>query len=130
MKEIESKAELFVKRPNRGTLKASEREVDQDFESLAVPIANRCPIAKRFNKKPKKSERLNYDRRRNRFTREIEGLDAILGLASFMREGELDNAGKEAAPPKRLLGRAATHVAIAVYIKFQQQQPSTPSTTS
>jgi hypothetical protein len=130
MKEIDSKAEILARRPNRGSLKASEREVDQDFERLSVPAPNRCLPHKRSNKKPKKSDRLSIDRRRFRPYKDIEGLDAMLGLASFLREAEVNIVGKEAAQPKRLLGRAAAHVAIAMYIKYQQQQPSTPSTTS
>jgi hypothetical protein len=130
MKEIDSNTELLARRPNRGTLKASDREVDQDFERLSVPAANRSLPHKRFNKKPKRADRLSLDRRRFRPYKDIEGLDAMLGLASFLREAGVSIGGKEAAQPKRLLGRAAAHVAIAMYIKYQQQQPSTPSTTS
>jgi hypothetical protein len=126
MKEVDLKAESLTKRPNRGSLKASEREVDQDFESLCVPVSSRCPVTKRFNKKHRRGGLLGFGRRRQRFNKEIEGLDGVLGLASFLREGGV----KEVAQPKRLLGLAATHVAIAHYIKYQQQLPSTPSTSS
>ncbi len=87
-------------------------------------------MTKRFTKKSKRSERHGTDRRRRRINREMEGLDSLLGLASFIREAEANSLVKEAAPQKRCLGRAAMHVAIAQYIKYQQLQPSTPSTTS
>mmetsp|Transcript_9534 Transcript_9534/g.18518 ORF Transcript_9534/g.18518 Transcript_9534/m.18518 type:complete len:132 (-) Transcript_9534:2364-2759(-) len=131
MKDTETKTELLARRPNRGTLKVSGREIEQDFEQLAIPLTQRCLLQKRFNKKSKKGYRLPTGRKLKRSSREIEGVDAILGFASFLAKVEVNIVEeKEPVVQKRCLGRAATHVAIAQYIKYLQLQPSTPSTTS
>jgi hypothetical protein len=58
----------------------------------------------------------------------MELIEAVLGLASLIHEGNV--MVEEPPQPKRLLGRAATHVAIAAYIAHYQKLISTPSTAS
>lgn len=129
MKDIEAKSELQARRPNRGSLRASDREIDQDFDLLGVPLNQRSLIQKAFNKKPKKTDKL-LRRWKKQLNREMEDLEAVLGFASFLVKGEVCVAEKDTVVKKLDLGRCATHVAIAQYIKYQQLQPSTPSTTS
>lgn len=130
MKEIEAKAELTSRRPSRGTVKASDREVELDFEQLEVPMPHRDLMPTHFTKKQKKRVQLTTKRKLQVLNREIGGLEAVLGFASFLVKGEGSLVKEEPVVQKRELGRAATHVAIAQYIKYLQHQPSTPSTTS
>jgi hypothetical protein len=112
---------LAGKRPGRGSLKANDREVDQDFQLLSARGTQRSFVTKRFNKKAGRCN--SADWRRRRFDRQMESLEAILGLASLMHEGSSVEGKKEDTRPG--LSRGAAHVAIAQYIKVLQMQSST-----
>lgn len=130
MKETQAITDYSPRRPIRGLLKASYREIDKDYELLGVPLCQRNLITKRLAKKLKKGNRQGNACKPLQFSRDLEGLVAILGFSTFILKGVDEGTEKEAVVPKRILGRGATHVAIAQYIKYQQLQVETPSTTA
>lgn len=126
MKQLDVTTDHQPRRPRRGTPTASEHEVNGDFESLLVPQASRCLKTKRSSKKPK--PRLSLSLSSKQPFKAMELIEAVLGLASLIHESDV--RVEKQPQPKRLLGLAATHVAIAAYIAHYQKLISTPSTAS